>query len=124
MDPYSPPPEIAEENLANLPPHLIRRRAAELAVMDGRSESEVTDDDLRRAELEFTAGDFQGDLPEDTLNPEDAAVSTGTFKTTIDTGPDQPDLVSLVESGIDRAVEDDLLLSGRDTIEEGEDEND
>ncbi len=122
MDPNIPPPEIAEENISNLPPHVIRRRAAELAVMDGRAANELTDDDLRRAELEFTARDQGAELPEDTLDPEDAAVSTGTSRTTLDDGTEQPDIVALVESGIERAVEDQFLASGLDTLNSKEEE--
>lgn len=120
MEQDTPPPDLAAGNVEEIPPWLIRRRAVELALMDGRPEEEVTDADLRRAEVELTPSMHQQvEVPEDTLDPEDALASRSHERTSIDESPQQSDLVELIESGIERAVEDDVLVAGRETVEEG-----
>lgn len=81
--------------VGNVNPTMIRERAVELAVMDGRPEEEVSEHDLDRAERELRA-DLTPDSPTGT-DPEKNAET-------------------LVEQGIEEAVHDEILESNKDAI--------
>lgn len=74
---------------------MIRERAAELAVMDGRTEDEISQHDFDQAERELKA-DLRPDAPTGT-DPEKNAET-------------------LVEQGIEEAVHDEILESNKEDI--------
>ncbi len=81
--------------VGNVNPMMIRERATELAVMDGRTEEEVSQQDLDRAERELKA-DLTPHAPTGT-DPESNAEK-------------------LVEQGIEEAVHDEILESNKETV--------
>lgn len=81
--------------VGNVNPMMIRERATELAVMDGRTEAEVSQHDLDQAERELRA-DLTPDAPTGT-DPEKNAET-------------------LVEQGIEEAVHDEILESNKDAV--------
>lgn len=111
-----------EEGVGNVNDAMVRERAAQLAVLDGRQESEVTQADFDRAEEEIRAH-LRGPTEQRevtqfdsaSLQPDDAVGTTGreAAKPPYDTR--QSDAEELVRQGIEEAVHDDMVESGKET---------
>jgi len=115
-------PGQRDEGVGNVLPTLIRERASELAVIDGRDPEDLRASDVRQAEEELRGrhvdaaeANLQGGR---THEPDEAAGTMGRQRTTRDLDPEQSDRERLVEEGIEEAVHDDMVESGRETREE------
>ena len=118
-------PTDREGGIGNVNPALVRERAAELAVADGRPDTDVTPQDLDRAEKELRAelgsegGTRKLTETSNSLQPDDAVGSAGRESVSGESEARQTDAESLIQEGIDEAVHDERVESGKETLSEG-----
>jgi len=117
-----------EGGVGNISPAMVRERAAQLAVIDGRRDDEVTPEDLDRAEQELRAdldrGRGREPLPDVIPSPQsgDPNPSRATQSPPPAPEEDPSPAEELVHQGIEEAVHDEMLESGKETLSDGEDE--
>jgi len=118
-----------EEGVGNISPAMIRERAAEIAVIDGRRDDEVTPGDLRQAEDELRADLDPGrpgrDLPE--IRPAPQSGDPTPSRATQSAGPGLEEGYrspgeQLFQQGIEEAVHDEMLESGKESLREEDEE--
>ncbi|MEX2581247.1 MAG: hypothetical protein WD342_19480 [Verrucomicrobiales bacterium] len=97
--------------VGNVNPAMIRERAAQLAVSDGRTEDEISQTDMDQAEKELRA-DLRSS-EQKRLDAEQAGRN--------DAGGAETE--ALVEQGIEEAVHDEMLESGKETTADAEEES-
>ncbi len=98
----------------------IRRRARELADIDGRSGAEITDDDLARARAELRGDHLPATTVEDeeatgglTRDPSEPASITGRETPTRE-GPDEEKAIErMALEGVEEAQHDQMLAARR-----------
>jgi peroxiredoxin Q/BCP len=113
-----PRPEDQDQNIA---PATIAQRAEEIALSDGRTAAETTDADYARAQAELARP-----LPTEQLSAEptdgfrraDIASATPGTKAASLYDEDPQIGADLVEQGIQEAVHDEFVESGRETLSE------
>lgn len=117
----------AGKGLGNVSPATVRERAIQLAVIDGRSEDEIDQHDLDRAEQEFRDNGRRGvarhDLPRDLSNSAlagDPTPSPGSQAGNRPYDGEDNTQEELVQQGMDEALHDEMLESGKQTLEDAE----
>ncbi len=115
-----------ESGIGNVNPTMIRERAAELAAIDGRGEDDIAqrDFDLAREELQAELRPPSVQTAEKgtatSTDPAEPPASTGRARTESDADDTyQNHAAELVEEGIEEAVHDEMVESGKRTLREG-----
>lgn len=111
------------KGVGNVSPAMVRERAIQLAVIDGRKEDEMTQHDLDRAEKELRDDDRRGaarhDLPRelgDSALAGDPTPSPGREAASRPFDDDANTSKELVQQGMDEALHDEMLEAGKQTL--------
>lgn len=118
-----------DEGIGSADPAMIRERATELAAGDGRTEDEVTSADLEQAERELAADLHEGPVTEPNIAPGastaagDPPASTGGQTSPTGFNAEPSGAEKLVHEGIEEAVHDEFVESGKETLDAGETED-
>ena len=108
------------EGVGNVSPAMIRERAIQLAVIDGRREDEMNQYDLDQAEKELCDNERRGverhDLPRelaDSALAGDPTPSPGSQAASQPVDDDTNTSEQLVQQGMDEALHDQMLEAGK-----------
>lgn len=119
------------EGVGNISPAMVRERAIQLAVIDGRKEDEMTQHDLDRAEQELRDDECRGaarhDLPRelsDSALAGDPTPSPGSEAASRPFDADANTSEKLVQQGMDEALHDEMLEAGKQTLDDARETRD
>jgi hypothetical protein len=108
--------------LGTVTPEMVRRRAGELAVINGRSENNILDSDLDEAYRELTGAErLVPETPPSEELPEEArwepvAGTTGEKVEAVPAPDEQTFAEKLVEEGVEDAEQDQMLRATRESL--------
>ncbi len=114
---------IRGEGLGTVTEAMVRQRASELAIINGRSGNHILDSDLREARRELTGKEGLNSQPEpEEQLPESerwdpVPGSTGSAAPTIPPSDEQTFAEKLVEEGIEDAEQDQMVQGTRESLE-------
>jgi hypothetical protein len=114
---------IRGEGLGTVTEEMVRQRAAELAIINGRSSNNILDSDLREARRELTGRERLDSPPEPGEELSEAERwdpvpgSSGSAAPTVPAPDEQTFAEKLVEEGVEDAEQDQMVQGTRESLD-------
>jgi len=115
---------VRGEGLGTVTEEMVRQRASELAIINGRSSNNILDSDLREARRELTGRErlnSQSDSGDEELPESErwdpVPGSSGSAAPTVPPPDEQTFAEKLVEEGIEDAEQDQMVQGTRESLE-------